>query len=149
MQRQFTPINAGWKAGTVPLNSFFGPEMTLSPTASRFDNSISWLAAVGHEAALTVFDDFGPEVVYARNRELTGELRAALTDAGCAPADRPEGNRSTIVTIPLADREPAQVEHALSEQGIVAAVRDGQLRLSIHFYNHEDDIERLARKISR
>jgi cysteine desulfurase/selenocysteine lyase len=149
MQRQFTPINAGWKAGAVPLNSFFGPEMTLSPTASRFDNSISWLAAVGHEAALTVFDDFGPEVVYARNRELTGELRAALTDAGCAPADRPEGNRSTIVTIPLADREPAQVEHALSEQGIVAAVRDGQLRLSIHFYNHEDDIERLARKISR
>ena len=37
--------------GRVPFEAFFGPEMDLSPTASRFDNSISWLAAVGNEAA--------------------------------------------------------------------------------------------------
>ena len=67
VQRQFTPINAGWKASAVPLDSFFGPEMTLSTTASRFDNSISWLAAMGNETALTIFDDFGPETIYARN----------------------------------------------------------------------------------
>ncbi len=54
VQERFTPINAGWKAGRVPLESFFGPTMELSPTASRFDNSISWLAAIGNEAALTV-----------------------------------------------------------------------------------------------
>jgi selenocysteine lyase/cysteine desulfurase len=50
-QERFVPVNAGWKAGRVPLESFFGPAMELSPTASRFDNSISWLAAVGDEAA--------------------------------------------------------------------------------------------------
>ena len=44
-QARFTPVNAGWRAGNVPLDSFFGPEMNLSDTASRFDNSISWLAA--------------------------------------------------------------------------------------------------------
>ena len=44
--------------------------MDLSSTASRFDNSISWLAAVGHQAALTVFDDFGHDAIYRRNREL-------------------------------------------------------------------------------
>ena len=70
-QGRFTPINAGWRAARIPFDSFFGPEMDLSPTASRFDSSISWLAAIGHEAALTVFDDFGPDAVYARNRELT------------------------------------------------------------------------------
>jgi cysteine desulfurase / selenocysteine lyase len=37
----FIPINAGWKAGAVPFESFFGPRMELSSTASRFDNSIS------------------------------------------------------------------------------------------------------------
>ena len=61
----------GLEGGRVPFESFFGPEMDLSPTASRFDNSISWLAAIGNEAALAVFDDFGPDAIYARNRELT------------------------------------------------------------------------------
>ena len=41
LQRRFTPINAGWRAGAVPLESFFGPEMRLSTTASRFDSSMS------------------------------------------------------------------------------------------------------------
>jgi len=66
-QARFTPVNAGWRAGSVPLDSFFGPEMNLSATASRFDNSISWLAAIGNRAALTVFDEFGPGTIYARN----------------------------------------------------------------------------------
>jgi len=33
---------------------------------------------------------------------------------------------------------------ALSEQGVICAERDGNLRLAVHFYNHEDDIERLV-----
>jgi len=124
--------------------SFFGPEMRLSTTASRFDSSISWLAAIGNEAALTLFDDFGPDTIYARNHELASTLRAALDDGACVPADLPESNQSTIVTIPLGDVELSRVVSALSEQGIIVAARDGNLRISIHFYNHEDDIHRLA-----
>jgi cysteine desulfurase/selenocysteine lyase len=143
MQRRFTPINAGWKAGAVPLESFFGPQMNLSATASRFDTSISWLAAIGNQTALAVFDEFGPGVIYARNRELTAKLRAALTGTGWNPVDLPEQNQSTIVSVPLGGREPARLLSALSDQGIVCAQRDGNLRLSIHFYNHEEDIDRL------
>jgi cysteine desulfurase/selenocysteine lyase len=143
MQRRFTPINAGWKAGAVPLESFFGPRMNLSATASRFDTSISWLAAIGNQTALAVFDEFGPGVIYARNRELAAKLRAALTGTGWNPVDLPEQNQSTIVSVPLGGREPARLLSALSDQGIVCAQRDGNLRLSIHFYNHEEDIDRL------
>ena len=118
--------------------------MRLSTTASRFDSSISWLAAIGNEAALTLFDDFGPERIYARNQELARTLRAVLADRGCAPADLPDNNQSTIVTVPLGDVELLRVVSELSEQGIIVAPRDGNLRISIHFYNHEDDIHRLA-----
>ena len=97
---------AGGRRG-IPFDSFFGPEMDLSPTASRFDSSISWLAAIGNEAALTIFDDFGPDRLYARNRELTTALRGALTDVGWDPVDLPEQNQSTIVSVPLGDLEPA------------------------------------------
>ena len=143
-QARFTPINAGWRAARIPFDSFFGPRMDLSPTASRFDSSISWLAAIGHQAALTLFDDFGPDRLYARNRELTTALRGALTDIGWAPVDLPEQNQSTIVSVPLGELEPAPLLAALSDQGVVCSERDGNLRLTIHFYNHEEDIERLA-----
>jgi selenocysteine lyase/cysteine desulfurase len=33
---------------------------------------------------------------------------------------------------------------ALRGQGIICSARDGNLRLSVHFYNHEDDIARLV-----
>ena len=144
VQERFTPINAGWRAGADPFASFFGPEMDLSPTASRFDSSISWLAALGGTAALGVFDDFGPDAVYARNRELESRLRGALASVGWDPVDLPEANRSTIVSIPLTDLEPSRLVRALAADGVVCSARDGALRLSVHLYNHEDDIERLV-----
>jgi cysteine desulfurase / selenocysteine lyase len=144
VQDRFVPINAGWKAGSVPLESFFGPTMDLSPTASRFDNSISWLAAVGNEAALAVFDLFGAEAIYCRNRELAGILRASLSEIGWPPVDLPEINRSSIVSVPLGGTESVGLLDELKRRGIICSARDGNLRLAIHFYNHEDDIARLT-----
>jgi cysteine desulfurase / selenocysteine lyase len=148
VQDRFTPVAAGWKAGRVPVESFFGPAMELSPTASRFDNSISWVAAIGNEAALSAFATFGADAIYRRNRELAELLRASLADAGSTPVDLAEPNRSTIVAVPLGDAEPTQLLAALQQRGVVSAARDGNLRLAVHFYNHEDDIERLTRALS-
>ena len=147
LQQRLTPFHAGWRAGTDPLASFFGPTMELSPTASRFDASISWLAAHGNTAALRVFDDFGPDAIYARNRNLEARLRDTLTEVGWEPVALAPGNRSTIVTVPLGDLEPAAVVGTLAEGGVVGAVRDGALRLSVHLYNHEDDVDRLAARL--
>ncbi len=147
-QKRFTPFNAGWKAGRVPVESFFGPTMDLSSTASRFDNSISWTAAIGNEASLAVFDTFGADDIYARNRELAARLRAALTESGRSPIALAEANRSTIVAVPLGDADPVDLLGRLKQRGVVGAIRDGNLRLAIHFYNHEDDIARLIRALT-
>jgi len=147
-QDRFIPTNAGWKAAAVPVESFFGPTMELSTTASRFDDSISWVAAVGNEAALSVFEFFGPEAIYRRNRELADLLRAVLTEVGWKPADAPEANRSTIVSVPLGDHEPALLLLELKKRGVICAARDGNLRLALHFYNHEDDIYQVAQALS-
>jgi selenocysteine lyase/cysteine desulfurase len=148
VQERFVPINAGWKAGRVPLESFFGPRMDLSPTASRYDNSISWLAAVGNEAALSVFELFGAEAIYGRNRELAGILRESLSEVGWPPVDLPEVNRSSILSVPLGDTDPAHLVAELKRREIICSARDGHLRLAIHFYNHEDDIGRLVSALS-
>jgi selenocysteine lyase/cysteine desulfurase len=71
-------------------------------------------------------------------------VRDALADVGWDPVELPEQNRSTIVSVPLDNRKPVPLLRALSEQGVICAERDGNLRLAVHFYNHEDDIERLV-----
>jgi len=48
------------------------------------------------------------------------------------------------VSVPLGDAEPAELLTTLKQQGIICSARDGNLRLAIHFYNHEDDIEQIA-----
>ena len=147
-QERFVPVGAGWRAGAVPFDSFFGPDMQLSTTASRFDHSVSWLAAVGNEAALSAFARFGRDAVFARNCELADMLRAALAEAGWPPVGLPEVNRSTIVSVPLRGADPAQLVADLRSRGVVCSARDGNLRFAVHFYNHEDDIAALVRALA-
>jgi cysteine desulfurase / selenocysteine lyase len=87
IQDRFVPVNAGWKAGRVPLESFFGPAMDLSPTASRFDSPISWLAAIGNEAALLRLRDV------RERRDLRPQPRAHAAARGGALRGRPHAGR--------------------------------------------------------
>jgi cysteine desulfurase/selenocysteine lyase len=144
-QDRFTPINAGWRAARTPYQSFFGPTMDLSPTASRFDSPVSWLAAIGDAAALSVFDTYGAEAVYERNQALTIALREALTDIGWTPTAVPEeDNQSTIVSVPLPDTAAADLADVLRRRGVVCSVRQDRLRLAVHFYNDEQDVRQVA-----
>jgi cysteine desulfurase/selenocysteine lyase len=54
----------------------------------------------------------------------------------------PERHRSTIVSIPVADTRNALMR--LREAGVVASPRAGRIRLSVHFYNLEEEIDRAA-----
>ena len=107
-QERFTPINAGWRAGADPFESFFGPTMDLSPTASRFDNSISWLAAIGNRAALGSSTSSAPTPSTPATASSRSVLRAALAECGLGrrstcpsrTAARSSGSRSATSSRP-------------------------------------------------
>jgi len=101
------------------------------------------LSAIGDEAAMSLFERFGIDSIYARNRELADALRERLSAAGWPPIALPPANRSTIVAIPLGDSDPASLVEHLNGQGVTCRARDGNLRLSVHFYNSSDDMDRL------
>jgi selenocysteine lyase/cysteine desulfurase len=75
-------------------------------------------------------------------------LRASLAAAGWTPIDLPEANRSTIVSVPLGGIEPAHILAELKRRGVICAARDGSLRLAVRFYNHEEDVDRVATALS-
>jgi selenocysteine lyase/cysteine desulfurase len=149
VQAQLLPLGAGWRAGAVPFESFFGPKMVLSDTASRFDQSISWMAAIGDEVCLDLVHRIGPGAIHERVRQLASALRHALQEAGLAPLAMAEENTSHLVAVPLAGRDPATVLATLKTQGILCSSRDGHLRISPHFYNDESDVEKVVAGLRR
>lgn len=134
------PIAAGWKAARKPMESFYGPAMELSPTASKLDSSLVWFVALAEQATRRVFETIGLQTIYERNAMLARRLHDALADRFPAFRDFPEAHRSHVVSVPLTDA-PAAMKR-LNDAGVVASLRAGRVRLSTHFYNLEEDIDR-------
>jgi len=110
---------------------------------------IALIPSVSSAAGL-VAAQFGPAVpgesIVIGQREYSSNYFPwrQLAGIGWDPADLPAQNQSTIVSVPLGDTEAERLLSALSGQQVICSARDGNLRLAVHFYNHEDDIERLV-----
>jgi cysteine desulfurase/selenocysteine lyase len=136
------PIFPGWKAARKPLEAFYGPKMDLSPTASKLDTSLIWFAALAEQASLGLFQRFGIQAILERNAALSRRLLDALSARGTKLRPFPEQQCSTIVSVPVEDAEASMAR--LRAAGVVASMRAGRIRLAVHFYNLEEDIDRVA-----
>ena len=128
------PVFPGWKAARTPLQSFYGPTMDLSPTASKLDASLVWFAALAEQAAFGVLRRFGIEAILDRNAQLSRRLHDALVAHRSAFRPFPERHRSTIVSIPADDAEAVMTRLRAASGWLRYA---GGIRLSAHFYNLE------------
>jgi selenocysteine lyase/cysteine desulfurase len=140
------PVLPGWKAGRKPLESLYGPAMDLSPTASKLDTSLIWFAALAEQASLAIFRQFGIQAILDRNAQLSRRLHEALVAHGAGVRPFPMAHRSSIVSIPVADTDALLAK--LHAANVIAAVRAGRVRLSVHFYNLEEEIDRVAALIA-
>jgi cysteine desulfurase/selenocysteine lyase len=141
------PVGPGWKAAREPSESFFGPAMDLSRTASKLDASLAWFPALADQAALSVFKQFGAGRLLERNANLGLHLQNALTMHGVPVPGFSGQNRFTIVSVEVADTE--SVLTRFQQENIVASVRAGRIRLSVHFYNSEEELDHVAELIGQ
>lgn len=88
-----------------------------------------------------IVDEIGMPALVARNSELTALLVRAARAAGLdlSVADDP-ARRSAIVMV-RHDQPAAAVRH-LAERGIIVDYRPGHVRVSPHFYNTAEEVER-------
>lgn len=140
LRERLRPLFPGWKAARKPLESFYGPAMELAETAARLDGSLAWFPALADRAALGVFRQLGRDAIFERNAALSRRLHEGIAARWPRIAAVPEGHRSTIASVPVPD--PPAALARLGEAGIVASMRAGGIRLSAHFYNVEEEIDR-------
>ena len=138
-RRRFEPVGIGWRSGREPRNSYYGVEMDLSPTASRFDSSLSWISVVGDRESLRLLNGIGIGAIEAHDMHLAERFRAGLERIGIPGDGFPPPERSPSVAIALRDAESA-VER-LRSAGVVAARRGDMVRFSFHVFNDDSDVD--------
>jgi cysteine desulfurase / selenocysteine lyase len=131
----------GWSStGSI---DFDAPEMVLHPDARRFEpGTPTTIALFGLHAALGLLEDVGNEVIAERVLALAEYTRDEVMQRGWAVYGQPEpSERSGIVAFTIKG-DPKRVGAEALERGIMLTARSGRLRLSPHFYNTTDEIDR-------
>ncbi|MEM3536390.1 MAG: aminotransferase class V-fold PLP-dependent enzyme [Candidatus Bathyarchaeia archaeon] len=148
---EFEPPFVGWASvkpevfETVDFWDIWS--LRLSETASRFEvGSPSLISLVGAAEALKMVLNFGVENIEKRILKLTDYLIERLENLGLklqTPKERQY--RSGIVLAKIA--KPQELVERLNKKGIIVSARAHSLRVSPHFYNTEEELDRLLREI--
>ena len=117
--------------------------LKLSKTASRFEvGGPSVVSCIGVTEALRLILGYGIEEIEKRVIELTDYLIERVKEVGWKLQTPEESeNRSGIVNF-LVDKPKEKVEK-LAEKGIIVSARANGIRVSPHFYNTKEEIDRL------
>ncbi len=101
------------------------------------------------DAVIQMMESIGPERIERRVLDLAGKTRDVLRDAGATLLG--EGSPyfdSPVVTARFPGRDAAALAAELKSHKVLVAARQGNLRVSPHFYNNEADLERLREVLS-
>ncbi|MBI5525000.1 MAG: aminotransferase class V-fold PLP-dependent enzyme [Deltaproteobacteria bacterium] len=140
--------DVSWRS-VVDEDDFTNYRMNLKPDARRFEgDQPNFMGILGLGGSLALREEIGNPVIFARVRALADRLIDGLAERGYAirsPMHKDE--RSGIVSFGHARFESKEIYQTLRRAGIVVATRNGLVRASPHFYNTDDEIDRLLAEL--
>jgi selenocysteine lyase/cysteine desulfurase len=123
------------------------PEFNSS--AEKYEGgSINFALLYAMDASLQLILKIGPDEIERRVLELAEKARRVLRDLGGVLVS--EGSpyyESPIVAACFAGADASALARGLKERRVLVSARHGKLRVSVHLYNNEDDLERLRSEL--
>jgi selenocysteine lyase/cysteine desulfurase len=139
----------GWKS-VVDADTYLPYHFEPRPDAAKFEpGSPSQLGAEALGAAIDLLLEIGTDRIEARLLQLTDRLAAGLRSRGAeiiSPWD--DSRRSGILVFRCGD-DSRRLCNALLHDGIIVRVRGGGVRVAPHFYNNEEDMDRVLAAVDR
>ncbi|MBI3472202.1 MAG: aminotransferase class V-fold PLP-dependent enzyme, partial [Candidatus Solibacter usitatus] len=146
LRPRLAPNVIGWRSHKHwrnPDNLHHGtPE--FSPDAEKYEGGmLNFPSLYAMGASIDLMQQIGPEAIERRVLDLAGQTRALLARAGADVL-----SDSPIVTARFAGRDVSALAQQLQRSRVVVAARRGNLRVSPHFYNNEEDLDRLEQALA-
>ncbi len=115
----------------------------ISPAARGFRLGIpNQIGLAGAAAALQLWSRFGTERIASRIGALTQQFLAGVDDLGLSsPTPRTLPHRAGVVSLSVPD--PQTLRQELARRGLDTGVSAGVLRVDIHAYNEESEVDQL------
>ena len=146
------PPLVGWKGSAAPFD-FTPQELSLAADARRFElSTMSYSAASGLLASIKLLGGIGLDSIREHADRLANSLVKRVAPLGWIPF-RSLGDQSAsghIVSLRHPTAAVEEVQAALAdEHRIITSSRAGGIRVSLHLYNSEDDVQALSERLSQ
>ena len=137
-------IGVGWKS-VARHADYYTLDFRLKPSAARWESgSLNMPGVLGLGASVELFLGIGIHRIAERVLELTDYLCRRATEIGAAVrSSRLAMDRSGIVSLEIPPVNHRDLAFECRQAGIVVSHRGGRLRVSPHFYNTTDELDRL------
>jgi selenocysteine lyase/cysteine desulfurase len=145
MLERLTPVAIGTES-VVRDEEFFDYDLTLKPDARRFEEAApNYPGILGMGAAVNLLLRSGPPAVEDTVLRLADRLREELPRRGYELVFKPTApsERSGIVSFRHPRMVPAELHARLREARVIISLRGDFLRASAHYYNSDEDLDRL------
>lgn len=144
-----SPSTVGWTSVRA-WNDFSSRALVWREGARRFEaGTLNTAGVYGLGAALDLLLEVGVDAIGERILDLTARLRRGLLDQGhwvFGPLERAEA--SGIVSFVPRQGEPEDAVARLRAHRVQVSERCGKVRVAPHFYNTEEEIDRVLELLS-
>ncbi len=143
LQDSIEPVEFGW-TNVAHYNDYASRDMTLRAGAGRYEcGTLNTIGCYGLRAAIDYLLEVGVERIAAAVQSLGDQAASGAVARGYQVlGDRTPATGAGIVSFRKEGLDSRLVVHRLKERGIMAAPRQGWVRVSPHFYISPADIER-------
>jgi selenocysteine lyase/cysteine desulfurase len=145
MLERLHPVTIGPES-VVRDREFFDYDLTLKPDARRFEEAApNYPGILGMGAAVNLLLRAGLPAVEEGVLRLADRLRDELPSRGYELVLKPTlpAERSGIVSFRHPRMVPTELHTRLREAGVIISLRSDFLRASAHYYNSDEDLDRL------
>ena len=143
--QKLRPVDVSWMAtrNSDDFSRLIDYDFTYREDARRFEMiTLPYQDFVGLNSSLDLFFEVGLDAVYAHIHRLTTRIVDWSAGAtGVRLVTPPEKTRRAGI-VAVAPRDPVAASERLTAAGVTHSLREGAIRLSPHFYNTDDEIDR-------